>query len=44
MVIIGDTGAKWGMVIIGDTADTNSAICIHMIKQPNVIYTQRDIM
>ncbi len=25
--------AKYGMVIIGDTADPNSAICIH--KQPN---------
>ncbi len=37
--VISKIRAKLGMVIIGDTADPNSALCIHMIhyqfKQPN---------
>ncbi len=29
--VISKIRAKWGMVIMGDTADPNSALCIHMI-------------
>ncbi len=27
--VISKIGANWGMVIIGDTANPNSALCIH---------------
>ncbi len=29
--VISKIRAKWGMVIIGDTADPNSALCSHII-------------
>ena len=29
--VISKIRAKWGMFIMGDTADPNSALCIHMI-------------
>ncbi len=33
-VVISKNRAKQGMVIIGDTADTNSTLCIHYFEWP----------
>ena len=40
--VISKIRVKWGMVIIGDTADPNSALCIqfYQFKQPNDYLSQ----
>ena len=33
--VISKIRAKWGMVIIGDTANSNAALCIHNNQMTN---------